>query len=107
MQAISTGKQRNAVSVIQRVRPDYKTGGVPWMVVLDAQGERLITGDGPEGNCGFPYKPHEIAWFRTMLEKTSERLGDSEIDAIVAANEAFVEKLEKKAREKAKGRGGK
>lgn len=92
LQAIDTGKQRNAEAVVARVRTG-KGRGIPWMVVLDPEGKVLVTSDGPKGNIGCPYEPHEIAYFRTMLEQTRKRLGDADLDAIVKANEAFVERL--------------
>lgn len=90
LQAIDTARQQNAKGVVERVR-GKDGGGIPWMVVLDADGKRLITSDGPKGNIGCPIQPHEIAFFRTMLEKTRKRLTDAELDAIAKANAAFAE----------------
>lgn len=92
LQAIDTGKQTNAQKIVDRVRGKDDGGGIPWMVVLDSDGKRLVTSDGPKGNIGCPIQPHEVAWFRSMLEKTRKQLTDAELDAIEAANEAYAKK---------------
>jgi hypothetical protein len=66
------------------------------MAILDGDGKQLVTSDGPKGNIGCPFEPHEIAWFRTMLEKTRGKLTDEDLQAIQAANEAIAEKWRKK-----------
>jgi len=60
-------------------------GGIPWFAFLDADGNVLVTSDGPAGNTGFPAKPEEIAHFRTMLEKAATRITKDEIDALTAS----------------------
>jgi len=57
-------------TVADRLRKD-RDGGIPWIVILNAEGEELITSDGPDGNIGCPVKPAEIDHFMTMIEKTS------------------------------------
>jgi hypothetical protein len=61
--------------------------GIPWFVFLDGDGKALVTSDGPKGNVGFPAAPHEIAHFRTMLERTKRTLTDADISALVASLE--------------------
>ena len=63
LQSIDSGKHQNAKAVIARVRP-AAAGGIPWMVIQGADGRPLVTSDGPKGNIGCPWEPHEIAWFR-------------------------------------------
>ena len=38
-------------------------GGIPWMVILDGEGQPLVTSDGPKGNVGCPARPHEVEFF--------------------------------------------
>lgn len=92
--ALDTGKQVNAREVIARVRPDGGRGGIPWMAVLDGDGKSLITSDGPKGNIGCPWQPHEIEYFRVMLERTRQKLTDGDLDAIIKALEAYKAKIE-------------
>ncbi len=48
---------------------DSQAGGIPWMAILDGEGKKLVTSDGPAGNIGYPAKPEEIAYFLEMLKK--------------------------------------
>ena len=44
--------------------------GVPFFVLLDANGSSIVTSNAPEtGNIGFPVAPEEVDWFMKMLEK--------------------------------------
>jgi thiol-disulfide isomerase/thioredoxin len=57
--------------------------GIPWIVILDEHGDPLVNSESPEGNIGYPVKPHEIAYFIEMLKTSapdisSERLADIE-----------------------------
>lgn len=70
-----------------------KTSGIPFMVIFDASGKKLIDsnasiGGKPASNIGYPAEPGEIAHFMTML-KTAPRLsaeGRSEIEGWLKAN---------------------
>lgn len=106
LQSIDSGKHDNAKAVIQKIRT--KGGGIPWMAIVDPTGKVLITSDGPKGNVGCPWEPHEIAWFREMLGKTKQKLTDADLDAIVKANEAYRARVEAEAKrkEKEKEKGG-
>jgi hypothetical protein len=61
--------------------------GIPWFVFLDVDGRAVVTSDGPKGNVGFPAAPHEIAYFRTMLEQSTRSLTAADITALVASLE--------------------
>ena len=50
---------------------DHQPGGIPWFVILDADGKKLITSDGPDGNVGFPIAPNEVEHFINMFQQTS------------------------------------
>jgi hypothetical protein len=68
------------------------TGGIPWMVVLDAEGKALITSDGPKGNIGCPYEPWEIEHFVAMLDKTRRSLGKDDLERLRTKTEKAAEK---------------
>jgi len=59
-----------------------KNAGIPWMVILDSTGTPLITSDGPMGNIGYPFEPHEIDHFVVMLQKTARRSNEDRISEI-------------------------
>jgi uncharacterized protein YyaL (SSP411 family) len=75
----------NGLEVIKRVRP-VQTGGIPWMVILDADGKPLITSDAPQGgNIGYPGEPEGQAYFEKMLRTGSKQLTDAEIKTLISA----------------------
>lgn len=47
-----------------------RSGGLPWMVVLDADGKELASSNAEPGggNIGGPVQPDECAWFVHMLD---------------------------------------
>ena len=57
-------------------------GGIPWFVLLDANGKAVVTSDGPQGNIGFPATDLEIDHFVTMLRAAQRRLSTAEIDEL-------------------------
>ena len=70
-------------TVINKLRPKAE-GGVPWMVILDADGKPLITSDGPRGNLGYPGDAKDRPHFEKMLRTTSRHLSDTEIKTLLA-----------------------
>lgn len=90
--SLDSKKHAGGQQVIAKLREGHQGGGIPWMTVLDATGKELVTSDAPQGNVGCPAQPHEIAWFRTMLERTRSKLKDADLDAIQRHNEAFAER---------------
>jgi hypothetical protein len=73
----------HGAAVIQKLRPKAE-GGIPWMVILDADGKPLITSDAAEGNIGYPGEPKEITHFEKMLRTTARHLSESEIKLLLA-----------------------
>lgn len=68
---------------IKRVRTE--AGGIPWTVILDAEGKQLITSTAKSGNIGFPSEPAGIEHFETMLTTTAQRLTKEEIGKLIEA----------------------
>ena len=71
--AIDPCRFEHGQQVMDRLRVS-KNGGIPWMAILNAQGEVLVTSDGPNGNIGYPGTPEEIQHFLKMLRTTARRL---------------------------------
>lgn len=99
LQSIDSGKHQNTKGLLAKIRPKAG-GGIPWMVIQDADGRTVVTSDGPKGNIGCPWQPDEIAYFREMLAKARKNLTDADLDAIVQANQAFRAEVEKRKVEK-------
>ena len=76
-------------AVARQLRGERR-GGIPWMVILDAKGEELVTSDGPGGNVGCPVKESEARWFFEMLTRTRQRLDDEELAVLKSEHDAFV-----------------
>jgi hypothetical protein len=74
----------NGEQTAKTLRPK-SGGGIPWMVVLDADAKPLITSDGPDGNIGYPGSEKGIAHFEKMLRTTAQHLHDAEIRILIAA----------------------
>jgi thioredoxin-related protein len=71
----------------QEVLAEYRKGadgGIPWTIILDADGEAIVTSDGPAGNIGYPVSPEEIAHFLTMLRTSARRIEPAQIERIEA-----------------------
>jgi thiol-disulfide isomerase/thioredoxin len=64
--------------VLARYNPESK-GGIPWFVILDADGKAVITSDGPAGNIGHPVKPEEIDHFIAMMTKSARAMTEADI----------------------------
>ncbi len=65
-----------------------ESGGVPFLVFLDAQGQLLINSNRPVKrkpngeNIGYPALPVEIDWFLTMLQKNLPSLTNADTRTI-------------------------
>jgi hypothetical protein len=54
-------------------------------VILDADGQPLITSDAAEGNIGYPGEPAGIAHFEKMLRTGARHLTEADIQSLVDA----------------------
>jgi uncharacterized protein YyaL (SSP411 family) len=81
-----------------------KGSGIPWFVLLDADGKLLAHATGPKGNVGFPYQPEEVEHFGTMLTAAKKNLTDAEIATLVQMLHA--NRLEEEAKKKPKAGAG-
>ena len=59
--------------------------GIPFHVIFDANGTRIIDSQGPMGNIGSPSSYEGIKHFRRMLESGRQRMTDEEIETIVSS----------------------
>jgi len=92
---IDTDRMANGEAVAKKLRGD-RSGGIPWMVILDADGVELVASDAPEGNVGCPVTVAEAKWFFSMLQTTRQRLKDDELDALRVEHEAFAEPIRRR-----------
>jgi hypothetical protein len=78
------GRMDRGRPVIERVRPK-RDGGIPWLVIMDAHGQPLITSDAEGGNIGHPSDADGIAHFEKMLRTGVRHLTDADIKSLIDA----------------------
>ena len=82
-----------------------RQGGLPWIVLLDAQGKELAAGndldDKEKANVGFPQAEPEIVWFGKMLASARSSISDAEIEELKASLVKARETRENAAKEAA------
>ncbi|WP_390620289.1 M56 family metallopeptidase [Rubripirellula amarantea] len=61
--------------------------GIPFHVIFDANGKRLIDSNGPMGNIGSPSSFEGVKHFSRMLEVGRRRMTDKEINALISSIE--------------------
>ncbi len=76
--------------VLDELKKD-RSGGLPWMTILDGDGTEIISSVGPEGNIGFPVEPFEIDHFVEMIKQSS----DADERQLSAIREAMTENAKK------------
>jgi len=100
---IDVDRDTNGKELNERLQHGRK-GGLPWMVILDADGKELASSnaelDGHEGaNIGGPRADWEQAWFVEMLRRSKgEKVTDGELQ-VVAADLADYSKPKPKPRQ--------
>lgn len=91
MVKIATDKMEGGEKIFQDLKKG-RSGGMPWMVMLDGEGEELITSVGPKGNVGCPVEDHEIDYFVKMIKASSDA-DDALLEKISAAMKANAKKI--------------
>ncbi len=77
--------------VLSRLKKD-RSGGLPWMIVLNGDGKEIICSVGPKGNVGCPVEPFEIEHFVEMIRQSSDT-SEEELIAVRNALQANAKKL--------------
>lgn len=75
-----------------------RSGGLPWMVIVDGEGRELTTSVSDSGNIGCPISEQEAAWFIEMLRVTRQRLTDEDLDRLAREHEAFAKPIRERMR---------
>jgi thiol-disulfide isomerase/thioredoxin len=79
---IDQDRMTDGKAVASRLRSGSTSGGIPWMAILDSDGNTLVTSDGPRGNIGYPGEPHEREYFIAMVNKTRQHLSDEQVSSL-------------------------
>ena len=91
---VDVGKSKEVFDRLEQER----SGGLPWLIVLDGDGLELVTGIGPAGNIGAPVQPEECAHFLAMLKQTRQRLTDGDLAVIAEELDVFAKPKRRPAR---------
>ena len=92
---VDVDRDTNGKELNERLK-GARSGGLPWMVVLDADGEEIVSSNAQDGehdgqNVGGPRAEWECAWFVEMLRRSrGGRVGEAEIAAVAADLEAYA-----------------
>lgn len=86
---IDVDRMKNGSEVGKRLTGG-ESKGYPWSVILDAEGEQLVTSDGPDGNIGCPVTAEEAEVFFQMVRKTGQRLTDQDHEVLREEHAAFA-----------------
>lgn len=79
------GKAASAHPGADAVREKYGggNGGVPFHLFLTPEGKLIVNSNAKgTGNIGYPYEPHEIAWFMEMLKQAAPKMTSAEAGTI-------------------------
>ncbi len=89
---IDIDRMAGGKEMLDRFR-EGKAGGIPWIAILDSEGEVLATADGPGGNIGCPVTVEERAHFASILKSTGEKLSPDELAKIGKSLDVFAEEI--------------
>ncbi len=92
MVKIDEDEMDNGKEVSKRLMKD-RSGGLPWLVIFDANGSELVTSVGPDGNIGCPAKPNEIEYFVSMIENTCSDATKEKLGTLTQALEDYAKKI--------------
>jgi hypothetical protein len=89
---IDTDRMKDGKTVADRLRRG-RTGGIPWIVILDGSGKELVSSDGPSGNIGAPVKPLEVAWFMIMVDRSRQHMSEEQFHGLCRDLESYAETI--------------
>lgn len=96
---IDTERMTHGQEIMDRRKGD-RQGGLPWMVVLDADGKELASSNkkADGANIGCPAQPDEITHFLEMLRQTKQHMSDDDVATIEAELREFAKPFQRPTR---------
>ena len=71
-----------------------RAGGLPWLVILDANGKELVSSNNEEGrNIGSPAADWEVAHFMKMMRETRQHMSDNDIAGLEKDLKVHAERI--------------
>ncbi len=75
----------------KKLRGD-RSGGIPWITILDGDGTEIVTSDGPSGNIGCPVTEDECRYFVRMIEMTIQHAPEGRVAEIAKALDEYAQR---------------
>jgi thiol-disulfide isomerase/thioredoxin len=88
---IDSERTIGGAEMLKRFNP-RNAGGIPWSVVVDADGKVLAASDIDGENFGYPGNEKDFGSFRNMLAKAGVTLTDDEAKSLVKSAEELIPK---------------
>lgn len=88
---IDVDRDTNGKQINERLK-GKRSGGLPWMVVLDGAGKELVSSNAePKGNnIGGPATVEECAWFGVMLQRSrGDKVSEAEVATMLTDLEEY------------------
>ena len=96
--AIDVDRMTHGKEINTRMQHGRK-GGLPWLIILDADGKELATSNDAKGNnIGAPVQPEEIAHFIHMLEVSKQHMTAEELQTVHDELDAFAKPKQRPVR---------
>jgi hypothetical protein len=95
---IDVDRDSHGKEINERLKGNRK-GGLPWMVILDADGKEIASSNAePKGdNIGAPIEVDESEWFGVMLEKSrGDKVSKTELESLMADLETYAKPKRRK-----------
>lgn len=89
---IDVDRDTNGKKINERLM-NGRNGGLPWLIVLDADGKEIVTSNEEPGggNIGAPVQPNECTWFGVMMERSrGDKVGKEQLEVMLADLEEFA-----------------
>jgi Thioredoxin-like len=75
-------REKNGIEVSKLVTGD-RHFGIPFVAIINPEGEILIDAEGPLGNIGYPSDFEGAMHLRKMISSTGDQISDAELDSLV------------------------
>ena len=89
---VDVDRDTNGKAMNERLKAKRR-GGLPWSVILDADGEEVVSSNAEPGggNIGGPVTVEECAWFVEMLKRSAgDKVTAAELQVVADALEAYA-----------------
>lgn len=98
--AIDVDRMTHGKAINERLQ-QKRSGGLPWLIILDGDGKELITSNDPKNkgaNTGAPVQVTEVDHFLVMLKTTLQHATEADLQTIEQELREFAKPYQRPAR---------